>query len=532
MNNIIKILFVEDSKNDCDLLVEHFKEQGFNPVFDRVETALDMVTALVDKEYDVILCDHHLPRFDVFSALALSKEKMPTLPFIVVSGSVEEDIAIRTLRYGAKDYISKNDLSRLVPAIERELIEARNRIAYIRAEADLKEKEAELRQIQKLEVVGQFAGGIAHDFNNILAIILLNSEIVLEGIEQNEEFKKANEYLFESVQQIIKAGHRGANLTRQLLAFSRRELIQPKVSDINELVRDIKKMLGQLIEENISFELDLSDDCKNIKVDIGQFEQLIMNLVVNSRDAMPKGGKLIIKTQNAFIDEKMAQKKNSNSGHYTLLQVIDSGCGMSEDTLSRIFEPFFTTKEIGKGTGLGLATVYGIVKQNNCLMFVESKLNVGTTFKIYFPQSKETVKENALAEFQHKNMLGPRTILVVEDQDDLRTTIRDTLRKNDYTVIEACNGEEALELIKSYEKPIDLILTDVIMPKIGGRELVDAAINLQSKAKFIFLSGYTDDVIIREGISSGQSHFLEKPFTQSVLLIKIKNVLMEGCQLV
>jgi two-component system cell cycle sensor histidine kinase/response regulator CckA len=522
----IKVLFVEDSKNDCDLLLEHLREHGYEASFERVEAEPEMMSALDKTEFDIILCDHNLPNFNVSKALTLSKRKVPHIPFIVVSGSVSEEVAVETLKAGAKDYVIKNNLSRLIPAIERELIEAKSHAVHLRVEAELQKKELELRQAQKLEAVGQLAGGVAHDFNNILAVILMQAEGSLESIDENPELKKkVNGQIYKSLEQIKKAGHRAANLTRQLLAFSRKQVIQPKVLDVNEMVRDMEKMLSRVIEENIKLELDLNKDSKNIKVDPGHFEQIIMNLVVNSRDAMPSGGKLKIKTENSFINEEIAQKTNTKPGAYTLLQVIDTGSGMSEEIQKHMFDPFFTTKGIGKGTGLGLSTVYGIVKQNKGLIFVESTPHVGTTFKIYFPQSEEGAQVSVVVTPKMKDLRGTETILVAEDDVDLRELVCETLKSSGYTVLEARDGVEAIEQIKSYTNPIHLVLTDVVMPNMGGRELSERARSLNADTKFLFLSGYTEDVLLQQGINSGQTYFLEKPFAMKVLLNKVRIIL-------
>ena len=524
MPNSIRILFVEDSKNDCDLLLLHLSENGYKVTHERVETEMDMLNVLDHKEVDVILCDHNLPKFDVSSALTIAKSKVPHVPFIVVTGTVSESIAVQTLKEGAKDYILKNNLSRLIPALEREIAEGISRAAHAAVEDKLKKKESELRQAQKLEAVGQLAGGVAHDFNNILSVILMQAEGSLESMDENPELKKANEHLYKSFEQIKKSGVRAANLTRQLLAFSRKQVIQPKVLDANEIIREMEKMLSRVIEENIKLELELDNTIKNIKVDPGHFEQIILNLVVNSRDAMPKGGSVKIKTERSTISEEIAQKTNTKPGPYTLLKVIDTGHGMSEEVQKHIFDPFFTTKGIGKGTGLGLSTVYGIVKQNAGLIFVESKPNAGTTFKIYFPQSDQDVEVSSLTLPQMKELSGSETILVVEDEVDLREIVCETLKKSGYKVLEANDGAEAIERLKTHESAINLVITDVVMPNMGGRELSEKARGLLYYPKFLFLSGYTEDVLLQQGINSGNSYFMEKPFALKVLLSKVRNI--------
>ena len=524
MTTPLRVLFIEDSKNDCDLLLKHLSDNDYQPTFERVENELGMTAALDKTVFDIVLCDHNLPTFDVFQALSISKIRLPSVPFIVVSGSVREDELITTLQAGAKDYVPKNNLTRLIPAIRRELAEAKTHAAHRLVEAELKQKEMELRQAQKLEAVGQLAGGVAHDFNNILSVILMQAEASLESINEKPEFRQAHEDICNSFEQIKKAGERAANLTRQLLAFSRKQVIQPQILNINELVRDMEQMLRRVIQENITLNFYLDKDCKKIRADRGHFEQIIMNLVVNSRDALSTGGKLTIKTENSFIGEEVAQKTHTKPGPYVLLQVTDTGCGMSEETQRHMFDPFFTTKGVGKGTGLGLSTVYGIVKQNKGLIFVESKIDAGTTFKIYFQQADEGAP-GAIEKSQIASAKGKETILIVEDQPEMRKILGETLAKEGYTIFDADDGIEALKILKSSKSPIDLVITDVVMPNMGGRELSEKSKDLKFDSKFLFLSGYTEDVLLQQGINSGQSHFLEKPFALKVLHNKVRNIL-------
>jgi PAS domain S-box-containing protein len=377
-----------------------------------------------------------------------------------------------------------------------------------------KNLEDQLRQSQKLEAIGQLAGGVAHDFNNILAVILMQVNSSMRSINKNSEFE--NEHLYESFQQINEAVNRAKNLTQQLLAFSRKQVIQPKNIELNTIVREMEKMLCRIIEENINLELDLDKTAKCIKADPVHIEQIIMNLVVNSRDAMPSGGKIIIKTECAFID---------GEGPYTLLRISDTGTGMSEETQKHMFDPFYTTKGVGKGTGLGLSTVYGIVKQNKGIISVESKINIGTTFKVYFPPSDEPTQPTSLTRAATEDARGSETILVVEDEENLRKLICKILRSSGYTIYEACDGLEAMDFLKYYQKPIHLVLTDMVMPKMGGRELFEISKTISDDFKFLFISGYTEDVVLQQGINSGQFHFLAKPFSIEALLGKVRNVL-------
>ena len=525
MPKTLKLLFIEDNKNDCDLVIEHLRDNGYAVSFERVESEDKLVQALEDNQFDVIFSDYNLPKLDVDTVIAVIQKKAPKVPIIVLSGTVSETVAVKTVKTGAKDFILKNNLTRLIPAIERELVEANTHRLHLRVEAELKKKEQELRQAQKLEAVGQLAGGVAHDFNNILAVILMQVEGAIESLDENPELKKKTASVYNSLEQIQRAGQRAANLTRQLLAFSRRQVIQPKVLDVNEVITEMGEMLSRVIEENIKLEFDLDKNCKHILVDPGHFQQILMNLVVNSRDAMPMGGKIILKTENSGIDQDVALKTNSVSGDYTLLKVIDTGLGMTEEVQKHMFDPFFTTKEVGKGTGLGLSTVYGIVKQNKGLIFADSEVNKGTTFRVYFKQADEDAPVLALESHRAKAVGGSETILVVEDENDLRELVCHSLKNSGYTVLEARDGVVALEFLKTYKKPIDLVLTDVVMPNMGGRELSEHAKGLKHKSKFLFLSGYTEDVLLQQGINSGQSQFIEKPFALKTLLNKIRDIL-------
>ncbi len=522
---LIRILFIEDSTNDCEVLLAHLRDNGYTPEAFRVETEAEMRAIATDAKIDVILCDLNLLQFEVYIALRIAKENFPHVPFIIVSGTMTEDLAVRVLKAGANDYVLKDKLSRLIPAIERELLDASSKALHLKMQEELKAREDELRQSHKLEAVGQLAGGIAHDFNNILAVILIQAEVSLDFLDGDPERRKHNENLYQSFDQIKNVALRAANLTRQLLAFSRKQVIQPQVIDLNESVRQMAEMLGRVIEENIKLELELDKQIKNIKVDPGHFEQIIMNLVVNSRDAMPEGGKLTMKTENSSIDETVASKTRTIPGPYTLLEISDSGSGMSEETQRKIFDPFFTTKPVGKGTGLGLSTVYGIVKQNKGLIFVESAIGMGTKFRIFFPQTDEKVKVSAIMNTEMNKLRGSETVLVAEDQSELRDLVCETLKSSGYNVIQAKDGIEAFNLIASNKVKIDLVLTDVVMPHMGGHELSQKAKSVESKAKFLFLSGYTEDVLMQQGITSGQTYFMEKPFAMKSLLSKVRHIL-------
>lgn len=378
--------------------------------------------------------------------------------------------------------------------------------------------EDQLRQSQKLEGIGQLAGGVAHDFNNLLTVITGCSEMLLSVINDNDPNKQYVSY-------IQKAGERAASLTRQLLAFSRKQLLEPKVLNLNTVIGNTEKMLRRLIGEDIIITTVLNPTVKQIKADPGQIEQVIINLAVNARDAMPQGGRLILETSDAVLDDEYCkQHPGCNPGNYILLSITDNGCGMSAETQSHIFEPFFTTKEVGKGTGLGLATVFGIVKQSGGHIAVESKVDVGTTFLIYLPAIEESdiISESAL---NSKTTSGSETILLVEDESVVRGIVKLSLEAYGYTVLEAGSGQDAVALAEQHEGTINLVISDVIMPAMSGRELAEILRKRYQGLKVLFISGYTDDAVLRHGIFADEEEFLQKPFLPNALVTKVREVL-------
>jgi PAS domain S-box-containing protein len=383
-----------------------------------------------------------------------------------------------------------------------------------------KRLEQQFLQAQRLEAVGRLAGGIAHDFNNLLTVIMGYSEIVLSRLEHEHRSRAL-------VEEIRKAGQRAVTLTRQLLAFSRRQVLAPVVLDLNTVVTEMDKMLHRLIGEDIELSLVLDPALRRVKVDPGQMEQIIMNLVVNARDAMPEGGKLTIATGNVDLDAAYAQAyPEVLPGPYTMLAVIDTGCGMDATTQARLFEPFFTTKEPGKGTGLGLATVFGIIKQSGGHIEVSSEPGQGTTFKVYLPHAEDTQPGPAIHPSDlDVSLQGVETVLLVEDEAQIRSLACAVLQRAGYTVLDASNGLEALQVCARHQGPIHLLITDVIMPGMSGRQLGDQLISLQPTMKVLFISGYTDDALARHGVLEPGTVLLQKPFTPVALAHKVREVL-------
>jgi len=382
--------------------------------------------------------------------------------------------------------------------------------------------EVQLRQSQRLESVGMLAGGIAHDFNNLLTVITGYSELTLKRLDKADPLAR-------NIEEIEKAADRAASLTRQLLAFSRKQVLQPRVLDLNAVIVNIEKMLGRLVGEDMELRTLPSIGLGQVKADPGQIEQVILNLVVNARDAMPKGGKITIETANVYLDEEYALRHIAvQPGWFAMLAVTDTGHGIDAETLKYIFEPFFTTKEQGKGTGLGLSTVYGIVKQSGGNIWVYSEVGVGSSFKIYLPLVDEQITEPDADAAHPENTAGTETILLSEDEEMVRNLARDSLKMHGYTVLEAANAGEALLICQRHEGPIDLLLTDVVMPLMSGKELADQVVRLRPDTRVLYMSGYTNQAIVHHGILDGDIAFIGKPFTPASLVLKVVEVLQQN----
>lgn len=389
----------------------------------------------------------------------------------------------------------------------------------VEARRALRDTEAQLFQSQKLEAVGRLAGGIAHDFNNMLAAILGYTEILLWRKDLDADFRS-------HLGEIRAAATRATNLTRQLLAFSRREVVAPQRLDLNETVPRIHGMLRRLIGEDLELVTIPSPMPALVLMDPNQIEQVLINLVVNARDAMPQGGKITIEIQNVTLDaDYAAEHPEAVPGDYVLLAVSDTGHGMDRETQERIFEPFFTTKEVGKGTGLGLSTLYGIVKQNRGHVGVYSEPGKGTTFKLYLPRCEPSPREARTGETRAPLPRGKETVLLVEDEEIVRKVARQVLTMCGYCVLEAMNGHDALLLARQHEGDIHLLLTDVVMPQMSGRELAEELTRIRPETRVLFMSGYTDDAVVRHGVLSAEVSFIQKPFAAARLAMKVREVL-------
>ena len=382
-----------------------------------------------------------------------------------------------------------------------------------------KRMEEQLQQAQRLESIGRLAGGISHDFNNELCVILNYAELISDQFAPDTPAR-------EDLQEIVNAGNRAAALTRQLLAFSRRQVLQPEIISLNDVLNNLKGMLHRLLGEDIALRVSLADDLGRIKADPGQIEQVIMNLAVNARDAMPEGGRLFMETTNVELDEQYSAKHFSvKPGSYVVLAVSDSGCGMDEATRARVFDPFFTTKTHGKGTGLGLSTVFGIVAQSRGSIWVYSELGQGTTFKIYFPRDFSPQPAERVAPRPAVRSTGTETILLVEDDEAVRAVARRILVNSGYKVLTTANPGDALELASSHSETIHLLLTDVVMPTLSGRELAQRLAESRPAMRVVFMSGYTDEAMAQHGTLEPGMHLVAKPFNSTVLTRKVREAL-------
>ena len=383
-----------------------------------------------------------------------------------------------------------------------------------------KKLEAQLRQAQKMEAIGQLAGGIAHDFNNALTLIKTCSELTLFDLKESDPLR-------EKIEMILEATNRSADLAHRLLAFSRRQVMDMKVLDLNNLLKDLDKMLRRVIGEDIELVNVLAEDLGRVKVDPGQVEQVVLNLALNAKDAMPRGGKLTIETANVELDETYSRTHvDVIPGRYVMLAVSDTGIGMTPEIKNRLFEPFFTTKEKGKGTGLGLAMVYGIVKQSGGNIWIYSEAGMGTTFKVYLPRVDEPLEEKKKRKPSEGELpRGGETVLAVEDNKDVRRMAAQILRRQGYRVLEAANGGEALLVCEKLKEEIHLLLTDVVMPGMSGRELAHRLSFLRPEMKILYMSGYSDDSIVSYGILNEKVGFIPKPFSLEALVNQVREVL-------
>jgi signal transduction histidine kinase len=521
------ILIVEDDEGVALLQRRALERRGYN--VRSATSGPETISAVQQGAVDLIVMDYRLPDsttgLDLLGTLkALGYEP----PIIMVTGFSNETTAIEALRKGFRHFVPKTTeyLDYLPDAVERVLKAVQTEqqlvehVARLQREiAERKLLEDQLRQAQKMEAIGQLAGGVAHDFNNLLTIIIGYSDVLSASDDATPQQR-------EMLQEIQQAAERAALLTRQLLAFSRKQILSPRNVNLNEIVGNMEKMLQRLIGEDIAIHTKLSPGLDTISADPGQLEQVVMNLIVNARDAMPLGGDIGIETANVQLDEIYAGARlEGQPGHYVMMAISDSGSGMDEATKARIFEPFFTTKEPGKGTGLGLATVYGIVKQSGGNILVYSEPGLGTTFKLYFPVAKSVAaKPEDGADRQHA-LRGDETILLVEDDSSVRVLASSVLKMYGYKILEANDPLEAIKISQNHPGEIDVLLTDVVMPHLNGKRLSELLLPDRPNLRVLFMSGYTDDAIVRHGVLDETAPFLCKPFLPAELAQKLDEML-------
>jgi signal transduction histidine kinase len=522
------ILVVDDEVELKNVLVEALVSQGYRTT--GLPSGVEALAAIRSKAFDVVLTDLMMPGLDGVTLIQKALEIDPHLVCIVMTGQGTIQTAVDAMKTGAFDYVLKPfRVEMLLPLVKRAMEVRGMRLEnsllreavarYELAQTARQELEQQLRQSQKMEAIGRLAGGVAHDFNNLLTAINGYSSLALQRANPDDRLRG---YL----EEIKKAGERAATLTRQLLAFGRKQMLKPVVLNLNDVVSDMNKMLRRLIGEDIRFNARFDPDLKPIKADPGQIEQVLVNLVVNSRDAMPQGGNLTIETANFESDAEFAGKHLGLApGHYVMLAVSDSGCGMDDKTKARIFEPFFTTKEKGRGTGLGLSTVYGIVKQSGGTVWVYSEQGKGSVFKVYFPQMEEDAEFSKPVLVETPVPPGSETILLVEDEDIVRGLARKILEQAGYDVLDARGGDEAIRLCHELPGPIHLLLTDVVMPETSGKEIAECLAKLRPSTRVLYMSGYTDDAIVHHGVLDSDVEFIQKPFTPLALARKVREVL-------
>ena len=636
MDTPLRVLIVEDSAADTELVVREVERGGYRVDYEQVQTAAALQQALKQSTWDVVISDYDLPRFSGPAALATLQATGLDIPFIIISGIIDEEIAVSALKAGAHDFIVKGRLARLIPAIERERREVEVRATRARAEDALRQSEAQyrslfdgavfgifqatadgqfvavnpalvtmlgydsaeellrtgwvplhvdpavatallsrnhaltplvgeevmwrcrngqeirvrlsgrlidgphlgrapsevivediterhrletqLRQAQKMEAIGLLAGGVAHDFNNMLTAILGYSELLTEQIGPDKPIGR-------DLREIRVAAERAAVLTKQLLAFSRKQVFALLPVDLTRVVGNLKPMLQRLLGERVTITSTLADDVVPVMADIAQLEHLLINLSVNARDAMPQGGILTFTTASVILDAAFTRDHPGASiGSCAMVSVADTGLGMSPELQARIFEPFFTTKESGRGTGLGLAAVYGTVKQFGGYIGVESDLGRGTTFSVYLPEATSAVRSPGPPPIVSSHV-GNETILLVEDESGVRSFVKTALQRFGYHVVEAESAEAALTLLEEYGAPVHLLLTDLVLPRMNGAQLAARVMLLRPAARVLFMSGYALGAVSAIGGLDPSIDLLQKPFTAQTLLTKTRETL-------
>ncbi|HEY3863194.1 MAG TPA: response regulator [Verrucomicrobiae bacterium] len=513
MKPSLRILHLEDDPGDAALVQSVLEAEGLGCAAAVAGTRDEFAAALERGGFDLILSDFSLPGFDGMAALKIARASCPSVPFIFVSGTLGEERAIESLKSGAADYVLKDRLGRLAPAVRRAMRE-------IEKEAERTRLEAQFIEAQKMEVMGLLAGGVANDFNNILAVIMGYSYLTLRKFGGNEEIRS-------HLETIRSTAERATGLTRQLLVFSRGHTVQPAVLDLNTVAQELEPMLSRLLDANIALKFDLTPEIGSVKADSGYIGQVLMNLVINARDAMPDGGEIRIATGGAALDENYARAHpRVIPGEYVTLSVSDTGIGMSEETKARVFEAFFTTKPKGGGTGLGLATCQTIVQQSGGHIEVESEPGRGSTFRVYFPHVAQAPAADGPAEPSGPLPQGSETVLLVEEDPGVRHLACDVLQNQGYGVLQASNGLEGLRVARELKgKPIGLVITDVIMSQMGGKVMAEWLQTVHPNMKVLFTSSGGEDAPSHRELLLAGKEFLTKPYKPAALVRKVRALL-------
>src|SRR6266436_1646464 len=512
MGTPLRVLMIEDSEDDAVLLLRELRRGGYDVEFERVDLPGTLKSALDTKVWDLVVSDFSMPHFSGTDALHLLRAKGSDIPFIFVSGTMGEETAVAALQNGAQDYLMKTNLKRLVPAVQRALQEAEDR-------RQRKQMEQQVQQLRKFEAIGKLAGGIVHDFNNVIGVVLGWAEM---GCEEAPPESRLHHHF----QKIRDQAFWAARLTSQLLAFARRQVLQQRKLNLNTLVVEGMSLLHRVIGEQIEIRVLAAPDLNITLVDPTQIEQVLMNLCLNARDAMPEGGRLVIETEMVELDDSYCRfYPYVTAGRYAVISVSDTGIGMDTETRERIFEPFFTTKERGKGTGMGLATAYGIITQHGGFIHVYSEPSQGTLFRVYLPTQDGVAAEGSSAKAPAPaiaEIRGSETILIAEDHESIREMARQILLNLGYRVLSACDGVEALKLCEK-EAPA-LAILDVVMPKLGGTAVASKLTALFEGLPILFTSGYSQE---SEYIAPATANacYLQKPYSPTTLGRVVREIL-------
>lgn len=516
MQEKLKVLLIEDSLDDAELVLRFVKKFAKNIYFERVQTEEELKNVSAREQWDLILSDYNLPSFSGLEALRILKEAESEVPVILVSGTIGEETAVEALKAGASDYVLKSNLGRLTTAIEHAM-------RAKQAEVENRKLTKQLEQAQKMEAVGRLAGGIAHDVNNALAAMTIYAEMAVEQIDSGEL-----EPAKESLQGVLRSQESAAGIIRQLLSFSRKNLEPPRVVDFCANLQRISPLIRTLLGEDIKLTVESSSEPIQVLADPTQIEQTVMNLAVNARDAMAPGGNFTLSLSRITVDHPPADARLPvGPGEYACLSARDTGCGMTPEIVDQVFEPFFTTKKDGKGTGLGLSVVYGIIKQAKGSLLVDSQVGRGTEFKVLWPIANSDQKAegvNAKAAAARALPKNDTHILLVEDEEVLRCALVAALRKRGYEVVEAPNGVEALKIISDKKVPVNLLITDMVMPQMGGPELAKKVREKIPNIGILFLSGYADETLEEYPVDVALTWFLQKPFTTNAFVDKVVEV--------